>query len=184
MRRLDLGQLAVAPCSAAEGTCAWPCSISITDPGDGMIHVYRAVLHWSDVLLLSLPGTEGLMPQAARHFLQRLASIEHELHASQRVLVRNQVAGLLVPGGLAAGAQIAASVLPRLGEIGFGLPPFPIAGGSPSCGGRALEDHPDFLELYPSVADSARGLVGRCLDLAERIARPAGRELMRIVEHG
>jgi len=45
--------------SRNEQACTWPCSISEMDSNDGMNEVYRKLILWADILVLSTPRRWG-----------------------------------------------------------------------------------------------------------------------------
>ncbi|HEY0840399.1 MAG TPA: NAD(P)H-dependent oxidoreductase [Vulgatibacter sp.] len=181
IRQVDLAALRFHPCPDGEAQCSWPCRLSLLDPDDQLGDVYESLVHWADVVVISTALEEGpALPGGLRRFIDRLRCIRHELDVEQRLLIRNKVAAFVMCGPWHPTAGPAVELIGHFANLGFAVPPFPIAGCPPtSCLAPGAERLERLLEVHPESIANAEALVHRAVDLAARLSprrhlEPAG----------
>lgn len=155
--------------STHERGCTWPCTITQTDPNDGLTEVYRSMVLWADIVLISTPIRWG-SPSALYHQMaERLNCVQNQITLYDNVLIKNKVAGFIITGGQDNIQGVAGQLMMFFSELGFALPPFAFMGWSR---GWVSEDMAqNFKEFQKSkyVERSTRDLVDNCVKLLKQI---------------
>ncbi len=76
--------------SRNEQASTWPCSISEMDSNDGMNEVYRKMILWADILVLSTPIRWGNASYLYYKMAERLNCVQNQITLQDRVLVKNK----------------------------------------------------------------------------------------------
>src|SRR4030095_12434506 len=114
--------------SRNEQACTWPCSISEMDSNDGMNEVYRKLILWADILVLSAPIRWGNASSLYYKMAERLNCVQNQITLLDRVLVKNKVASFIITGGQDNIQQVAGQMMVFFTELGFSLRPVAFAG--------------------------------------------------------
>src|SRR5678816_2384631 len=116
--------------SRNEQACTWPCSISEMDSNDGMNEVYRKLILWADILVLSTPIRWGNASSLYYKMAERLNCVQNQITLQDRVLVRNKVASFIITGGQDNIQQVAGQMMVFFTDHGITFPPDSILGWS------------------------------------------------------
>lgn len=172
IRHVDLAARRFHSCPDGEPQCSWPCRLSMLDDEDQLGDVYEGLVHWADVVVISTALESGpALPSGLRRFIERLRCIRHELDVQQRLLIRNKVAAFIMCGPWTPTVGPSAELIGHFANLGFAVPPFPLAGCPPtSCLAPGAERLERLLEVHPESIANAKALVGRAVDLATRLA--------------
>jgi multimeric flavodoxin WrbA len=114
--------------SRNEQACTWPCSISEMDSNDGMNEVYRKMILWADILVISTPIRWGNASSLYYKMAERLNCVQNQITLQDRVLVKNKVASFIITGGQDNIQQVAGQMMVFFTELGFSLPPIYVHG--------------------------------------------------------
>ncbi len=85
--------------SINEQACTWPCSISEMDENDGMNEVYRKMILWADIVIISTPIRWESASSLYYKMTERLNCVQNQTTLHDRVLVKNKVAAFIITGG-------------------------------------------------------------------------------------
>lgn len=116
--------------SQHENACTWPCSISEMNPDDGMTGVYRDLVLWADVVLLSTPIRWGNASSLYYKMAERLNCVQNQITLKDKVLIKDKVAAFIITGGQDNIQQVAGQLQTFFTELGFVFPPFSFVGWS------------------------------------------------------
>lgn len=168
---ISLSDLTFRPCegfySKSEKACTWPCSITKMDPKDELIHVYEAVVHWADVVIVATPIRWGAASSLYYKMAERFNSIQNQITIRDRVLIKNKVAGFIITGGQDNIQAVAGQMLTFFGELGFVTPPFPFVGHSLGWSAENMQKNVDFVKNSVELHEHAFELVSRTVDSAK-----------------
>jgi len=175
-RMIRLNELKFRPCegyySKAARACTWPCSITQMDAGDEMDRVYDAFVHWADAVIVASPIRWGAASSLYFKMAERLNCVQNAVTISNRVLIRNKVAGFIIVGGQDNIQGVAGQMLGFFAELGFIFPQFPYVAHSRGWSREDMERNVEVVRSSKELADGAGELARRCLDLArDLIAR-------------
>ncbi len=149
--------------------CTWPCSITLMDSNDEMERVYEAMVHWADVILVATPIRWGAASALWFKMAERLNCVQNAITTHNRVLIRNKVAGLIIVGGQDNIQGVAGQMLGFLGELGYLFPQFPYIAHSRGWSREDMERNVEIVRTSRELAEGAKALTERCLDLAGRL---------------
>jgi nitrite reductase/ring-hydroxylating ferredoxin subunit/multimeric flavodoxin WrbA len=172
-RLLRLRDLSFRACegyySKAARACTWPCSITQMDPGDQLDRVYEALVHWGDVFLIATPIRWGSASSLYFKMVERMNCIQNQVTIANRVLLQNKVVGAIITGGQDNVQAVAGQMLGFFGELGCQFPQFPYVAHSRGWTAEDMERNVATVVENEDLADAARSLVERCIDLAARL---------------
>ncbi len=155
--------------SKAARACTWPCSITQMDPNDQLDRVYEALVHWGDVFMIATPIRWGAPSSLYFKMVERMNCIQNQLTISGKVLLTNKVVGAIIIGGQDNVQAVAGQMLGFFGELGCQFPQFPYIAHSRGWSAEDMERNTDILRTSEELRLSARELVDRSIDLAERL---------------
>ena len=175
-RLIKLNDLRFRACegyySKSAHACTWPCSITQMDKNDQMDRVYEALVHWADAILVASPIRWGAASSLYFKMAERLNCIQNQVTISNRVLIRNKVAGFIIVGGQDNIQAVAGQMLGFFAELGFIFPQFPFIAHSRGWSHEDMERNVEIVRHSKELAEGAAALAKRCLDLAgDLIAR-------------
>ncbi|MBV1705259.1 MAG: NAD(P)H-dependent oxidoreductase [Hyphomicrobiales bacterium] len=178
-RTIALDELKFRNCegfySKSARACTWPCSITQMDSADEMERVYEALVHWADAVIVATPIRWGAASSLYFKMAERLNCVQNAVTIKDRVLIRNKVAGFIVVGGQDNIQSVAGQMLGFFAELGFLFPQFPYVAHSRGWSHEDMERNVEIVRDSEELAEGARMLAKRCLDLAGRlvVADPA-----------
>jgi multimeric flavodoxin WrbA/nitrite reductase/ring-hydroxylating ferredoxin subunit len=155
--------------SKSAHACTWPCSITQMDEDDEMDRVYEALVHWADAILVASPIRWGTASSLYFKMAERLNCIQNQITISNRVLVRNKVAGFIIVGGQDNIQAVAGQMLGFFAELGFIFPQFPFVAHSRGWSHEDMERNVEIVRHSKELAEGAAALAKRCLELAESL---------------
>jgi multimeric flavodoxin WrbA/nitrite reductase/ring-hydroxylating ferredoxin subunit len=175
-RMIRLNDLKFRACegyySKAARACTWPCSITQMDASDEMDRVYDALVHWADAVIVASPIRWGAASSLYFKMAERLNCVQNAVTVSNKVLIRNKVAGFIIVGGQDNIQGVAGQMLGFFAELGFIFPQFPYIAHSRGWSREDMERNVEVVRSSKELADGAGELARRCLDLArDLIAR-------------
>lgn len=170
-RTLRLRDLQIRPCegfySKSAHACTWPCSITQMDPRDQMDGIYEAFVHWADVILVATPIRWGAASALYYKMVERMNCVQNQETIAGRHLLRNKVAAFIITGGQDNVQAVAGQMLGFFAEVGCQFPQFPYIAHSRGWSAEDMENNVRYVEQSESLKEGARGLVDRCLEMAE-----------------
>lgn len=116
--------------SKNEQACTWPCSISEMDSTDGMNEVYRKMILWSDVVVVSTPIRWGNPSSLYFKMIERFNCVQNQITLQDRILIKNKVVCFIITGGQDNIQNVAGQMMNFFTQLGFLLPPFAFMGWS------------------------------------------------------
>lgn len=155
--------------SKSEKACSWPCSITKMDPKDEMVHVYEALVHWADVVIVATPIRWGNASSLYYKMAERLNSIQNQITLNNKVLIQNKVAGLIITGGQDNIQNVAGQMLNFFGELGFAAPPFPYVGHSLGWSAEDMQRNQEYTQKSEYLHAGAFELVERAVELSRKL---------------
>jgi multimeric flavodoxin WrbA/nitrite reductase/ring-hydroxylating ferredoxin subunit len=155
--------------SKSSHACTWPCSITQMDPEDQLDQVYEGLVHWADVVLVSTPIRWGSASSLYYKMVERMNCVQNQVTLSNRVLLRNKVAGFIITGGQDNIQAVAGQMLGFFAEIGCVFPQFPYIAHSRGWTAEDMEKNVAFVKKSVELHDAARELVERSLAMAEAL---------------
>ncbi len=168
---IKLNELKFRPCegyySKSAHACTWPCSITQMDADDQLDQVYEAIVHWSDVLLVSTPIRWGAAGSLFFKMAERLNCIQNQITIHDNVLIRNKVAAFIITGGQDNIQAVAGHLLTFFAELGFSFPQFPFIAHSRGWSAEDMERNVDYVKKSKDLKDGACQLLKRSIELAE-----------------
>lgn len=169
--------------SKSARACTWPCSITQLDPTDQLDRVYEALVHWGDVFVLATPIRWGAASALYYRMVERMNCLQNQITIANRVLLQNKVVGAIITGGQDNVQAVAGQMLGFFSELGCQFPQFPYIAHSRGWSAEDMERNVAAVQASESLADGARALVERAIDLASRLIAttapaipPAGRK--------
>lgn len=182
-RLIRLRELSFRACegyySKSAHACTWPCSISQMDPKDGMGEVYENLVFWADVVLIATPIRWGAASSLYFKMAERLNTVQNQITLRNRVMLKDKVAGLIVTGGQDNVQAVAGQMMMFFGELGMQFPQFPFIAHSRGWTAEDMERNVEIVRHSEELHESARSLLDRCLDLAERLKKGGAPEFRR-----
>jgi multimeric flavodoxin WrbA len=155
--------------SRNEQACTWPCSISEMDSNDGMNEVYRKLILWADILVLSTPRRWGNASSLYYKMAERLNCVQNQITLLDRVLVKNKVASFIITGGQDNIQQVAGQTMVFFTELGFSLPPFAFVGWSRGWTAEDMEHNVKLFLKTRYVRRSVRDLIDNDIKLLRQL---------------
>ena len=155
--------------SRNEQACTWPCSISEMDSNDGMNEVYRKMILWADILVLSTPIRWGNASSLYYKMAERLNCVQNQITLQDRVLVKNKVASFIITGGQDNIQQVAGQMMVFFTELGFSLPPFAFVGWSRGWTAEDMEQNVKLFVKSRYIERSVRDLIDNDIKLLRQI---------------
>ena len=155
--------------SRNEEACTWPCSISEMDSDDGMNEVYRKMILWSDILLVSTPIRWGNASSLYYKMAERLNCVQNQITLRDRILIKNKVASFIITGGQDNIQQVAGQLMVFFTELGFALPPFAFMGWSRGWIAEDMEHNVKQFSKSRYISRSVKDLVDNCIKLSHQI---------------
>jgi nitrite reductase/ring-hydroxylating ferredoxin subunit/multimeric flavodoxin WrbA len=110
--------------------CIFPCSISEMDEKDQMIEIYRRLLIWADVVIISTPIRWGSASSLYYQMIQRMNCVQNQIVTHDNYLVRDKVAAFIVTGGQDNVQHVAGELLSFWSQLGCVFGKFPFVGWS------------------------------------------------------
>ena len=169
-RLIRLNDLTFRACegfySKAAQACTWPCSITQMDSADQMDHVYEALVHWADAVIVASPIRWGTASSLYFKMAERLNCVQNAITLRNQVLIRNKVAGFIIVGGQDNIQAVAGQMLGFFAELGFIFPQFPYIAHSRGWSREDMERNVDIVRSSQELADGAAELAKRTLELA------------------
>ncbi len=160
--------------SKSAHACTWPCSITQMDENDQMDRIYEAMVHWADSIIIASPIRWGAASSLYFKMAERLNCVQNQITISNRVLIRNKVAGFIIVGGQDNIQAVAGQMLGFFAELGFIFPQFPFIAHSRGWSHEDMERNVEIVRHSKELSEGAATLAKRCLELAEDlIARDA-----------
>jgi nitrite reductase/ring-hydroxylating ferredoxin subunit/multimeric flavodoxin WrbA len=155
--------------SRNEQACTWPCSISEMDSNDGMNEVYRKMILWADILVLSTPIRWGNASSLYYKMAERLNCVQNQITLQDRVLVKNKVASFIITGGQDNIQQVAGQMMVFFTELGFSLPPFAFMGWSRGWTAEDMEHNVKLFSKSRYVKRSVIDLIDNDIKLLRQL---------------
>ena len=155
--------------SRNEQACTWPCSISEMDSNDGMNEVYRKMILWADILVLSTPIRWGNASSLYYKMAERLNCVQNQITLQDRVLVKNKVASFIITGGQDNIQQVAGQMMVFFTELGFSLPPFAFVGWSRGWTAEDMEQNVKLFIKSRYIERSVRDLIDNDIKLLRQL---------------
>ena len=110
--------------------CTWPCSITEMNPNDGMTDVYKNMILWADIVLVSTPIRWGNASALYFKMAERLNCVQNQITIADKILIKNKVASFFITGGQDNIQQVAGQMMCFFTDLGFTFPPFSFLGWS------------------------------------------------------
>jgi multimeric flavodoxin WrbA len=136
------------------------------DPTDQMEIVYEALVHWGDVILIATPIRWGNASSLYYKMIERCNAIQNQETIASRVLLKNKVAGFIITGGQDNVQGVAGQMLTFFAELGAQFPQHPFIAHSRGWSAEDMENNIRYVEENEGLRDGARGLVRRCVEMA------------------
>lgn len=155
--------------SKAARACTWPCSITQMDPNDQLDRVYEAIVHWGDVFVIATPIRWGAPSSLYFKMVERMNCIQNQVTISGKVLLQNKVVGTIITGGQDNVQAVAGQMLGFFAELGCQFPQFPYVAHSRGWTAEDMERNIAMVQASDELAEAARELVDRSINLAERL---------------
>ena len=134
-----------------------------------MDRVYDALVHWADAILVATPIRWGAASSLYFKMAERLNCVQNAITLGNQVLIRNKVAGFIIVGGQDNIQGVAGQMLGFFAELGFIFPQFPYIAHSRGWSHEDMEHNVEIVRDSVELADAARDLAKRCLELAEHL---------------
>lgn len=149
--------------------CTWPCSITEMQPEDGMTQVYRDMILWADVVLVSTPIRWGTASSLYFKMAERLNCVQNQITMKDRVLVKNKVASFIITGGQDNIQQVAGQMMVFFTDLGFTFPPFSFLGWSRGWTAEDMDKNIIQFKQSDYIRRTAREMVDNCLETLTQI---------------
>jgi nitrite reductase/ring-hydroxylating ferredoxin subunit/multimeric flavodoxin WrbA len=149
--------------------CTWPCSITEMQPDDGMTQVYRDMILWADIVLLSTPIRWGNASSLYFKMAERLNCVQNQITLKDKVLVKNKVASFIITGGQDNIQQVAGQMMVFFTDLGFTFPPFSFLGWSRGWTAEDMDKNIIQFKQSEYIKRTAREMVDNCLETLTQI---------------
>jgi multimeric flavodoxin WrbA len=137
------------------------------DPSDQLDRVYEALVHWSDVVLVSTPIRWGAAGSLFFRLAERLNCIQNQITIHDNVLIRNKVAAFIITGGQDNIQAVAGHLLTFFSELGFCFPQFPFIAHSRGWSAEDMERNVDYVMHSKELSEGACQLLKRSIELSQ-----------------
>jgi multimeric flavodoxin WrbA len=165
--------------SKSAHACTWPCSITEMDPADELDRVYEALVHWSDVLIVSTPIRWGSASSLYFKMRERMNCVQNQITIRDNVLIRDKVAAFIITGGQDNIQSVAGEMMAFFSELGFSFPQFPFIAHSRGWSAEDMERNVEIVKQSAELREASGQLVDRATELAEFLrGRPPQKERM------
>lgn len=155
--------------SRNEMACTWPCSISKMDSNDGMNDIYRKMILWADIVVVSTPIRWGNASSLYYKMIERLNCVQNQITLHNRVLVKNKVASFIITGGQDNIQSVAGQMMMFFSELGFALPPYSFMGWSRGWIAEDMEHNVQQFKKSRYIKRSLRDLVDNDIKLLRQL---------------
>jgi nitrite reductase/ring-hydroxylating ferredoxin subunit/multimeric flavodoxin WrbA len=155
--------------SRHERACTWPCSIAEMEPEDGMIEVYRSMVLWADVVILSTPIRWGNASSLYYKMAERLNTVQNQITLHDKVLIKNKVASFIVTGGQDNIQAVVGQLNTFFTDLGFMFPPFNFVGWSRGWIAEDMENNVVAFRKSKYMQRSIRELVTNSITLSRQV---------------
>ena len=149
--------------------CTWPCSITQMDDKDELTEVYEALVHWSDVVIISSPIRWGSASSLYYKMIERMNCIQNQITIANKALIQNKVASFIITGGQDNIQTVAGQMLGFFAELGFTFPPFPYIAHSLGWSAENMEQNMAYVQRSIDLKDGARDLARRSIEMSKRL---------------
>ncbi len=187
-RTIRLNDLTFRNCegyySKSAHACTWPCSITQMDDKDQMDQVYEAVVHWSDVIVVSTPIRWGSASSLYYKMAERLNCVQNQITIANRMLIRNKVVVFIVTGGQDNVQAVAGQMLGFFSELGFIFPQHPYIAHSRGWTAEDMERNVTMVHESKELQDGARMLVTRAVELSKTLLKYAPESYAQLMRGG
>jgi nitrite reductase/ring-hydroxylating ferredoxin subunit/multimeric flavodoxin WrbA len=163
--------------SRHERACTWPCSIAEMEPEDGMIEVYRAMVLWADVVILSTPIRWGNASSLYYKMAERLNTVQNQITLHEKVLIQNKVASFIVTGGQDNIQAVVGQLNTFFTDLGFVFPPFNFVGWSRGWIAEDMENNVTAFRKSKYMHRSIRELVTNSVTLSRQVKHIDARQM-------
>jgi multimeric flavodoxin WrbA len=172
-QRILLRELSFRHCegyySKSARACTWPCSITQMDPEDQLDRVYEALVHWADLFVIATPIRWGGPSSLYFKMIERMNCIQNQLTLAGRTLLRNKVLTAIITGGQDNIQSVAGQMLSFFTELGCHIPQYAYIAHSRGWGAEDMERNVTVVQHSEELRQAAAGLVGRGVELAQRL---------------
>lgn len=155
--------------SKNEQACTWPCSISEMDSDDGMNEIYRKMILWSDVVIVSSPIRWGNASSLYFKMIERLNCVQNQITLQDRVLIKNKVVCFIITGGQDNIQNVVGQMMTFFTELGFSLPPFAFMGWSRGWIAEDMENNTMLFSKSRYIKRSVKDLVDNSIKALSQI---------------
>jgi multimeric flavodoxin WrbA len=108
--------------------CIFPCSISEMDKDDQMIEIYKKVILWADIVIISTPIRWGNASSLYYQMIQRMNCVQNQSITHESYLIRDKVAAFIITGGQDNVQHVAGELMTFWSQLGFVFGKFPFVG--------------------------------------------------------
>src|SRR4026207_968679 len=155
--------------SINEQACTWPCSISEMDENDGMNEVYRKMILWADIVIISTPIRWGNASSLYQQTRKRLNWVQNPTPCADRACRINWVTSFIITGGQDNIQHVAGNMMMFFTELGFSLPPFAFMGWSRGWTAEDMENNVIQFSKSRYINRSVKDLVDNSIKLLQQI---------------
>ena len=152
--------------SKSAHACTWPCSITQMDPNDQLDQVYEALVHWSDVVIVSTPIRWGSASSLYFKMRERMNCVQNQITIRDNVLIRDKVAAFIITGGQDNIQAVAGEMMAFFSELGFCFPQFPFIAHSRGWSAEDMEKNVEIVKHSTELREASAELVDRSVELA------------------
>jgi len=139
------------------------------DRNDGMNEVYRKMILWADILVLSTPIRWGNALSLYYKMAERLNCVQNQITLQDKVLAKNKVASFIITGGQDNIQQVAGQMMVFFTELGFSLPPFAFVGWSRGWTAEDMEQNVKLFVKSRYIKRSVRDLIDNDIKLLRQL---------------
>jgi len=100
------------------------------DKEDQMIEIYRQVIIWADVVIISTPIRWGSASSLYYQMVQRMNCVQNQVITHDTYLIRDKVAAFIITGGQDNVQHVAGELMTFWSQLGFAFVKFPFVGWS------------------------------------------------------
>jgi nitrite reductase/ring-hydroxylating ferredoxin subunit/multimeric flavodoxin WrbA len=149
--------------------CSWPCSITEMQPDDGMTQVYRDMILWADVVLLSTPIRWGNASSLYYKMAERLNTVQNQITIKNRILVNQKVASFIITGGQDNIQAVAGQLMCFFTDLGFVFPPFSFLGWSRGWTAEDMDKNVMLFKKSAYIDRTTKEIVDNCVETLRQI---------------
>jgi nitrite reductase/ring-hydroxylating ferredoxin subunit/multimeric flavodoxin WrbA len=157
--------------------CTWPCSITEMDPNDGMTEVYRSMILWADIILVSTPIRWGNPSSLYFKMAERLNCVQNQITIQDKILIKNKVASFIITGGQDNIQQVAGQMMCFFTDLGFAFPPFSFMGWSRGWVAEDMDKNVMQFKKSQFVDRSTREIVDNCIETLKAMKSTPAQQL-------